>query len=174
MLWRKFLLERKKKEQIKGMISRRRLVLFYTIQHVIPNICTKFQNPRCSSPEKSLMHKTFTHTQHAQTNKHCYGKDKNYISLYTSYTGGITSFEYLSLTVPEKSVTKNSNLWKLERKKNEKGWIRNSSLFAVYMIHPPIVHVRTNFQLSKTHNSLEKCDKFFYVWKLERKKNQEN
>ena len=31
------------------MISRRRLILFYTIQQVIPNICSKFQNPRCSS-----------------------------------------------------------------------------------------------------------------------------
>ena len=31
------------------MISRRRLILFHTIQQVIPNICTKFQNPRRSS-----------------------------------------------------------------------------------------------------------------------------
>ena len=44
-----FLLERKKNGQIKGMISRRRLILSYTIQQVIPNICTKFQNPRFSS-----------------------------------------------------------------------------------------------------------------------------
>ena len=35
--------------QIKGMISSSILILFYTIQQVIPNICTKFQNPRCSS-----------------------------------------------------------------------------------------------------------------------------
>ena len=39
----------KEKGQIMGMISRRRLILFYTIQQVIPNICTKFQNPRHSS-----------------------------------------------------------------------------------------------------------------------------
>ena len=44
-----FLLVRKKKEQIKKMISRRRLILSYTLQQVIPNIFTKFQNPRCSS-----------------------------------------------------------------------------------------------------------------------------
>ena len=31
------------------MISSSMLILFYTIQQVIPNICTKFQNPRCSS-----------------------------------------------------------------------------------------------------------------------------
>ena len=30
------------------MVSIRRLVLSYTMQQVIPNICTKFQNPWCS------------------------------------------------------------------------------------------------------------------------------
>ena len=30
------------------MVSIRRLILSYTMQQVIPNICTKFQNPRCS------------------------------------------------------------------------------------------------------------------------------
>ena len=45
----KILLERKKNGQIKGMISSCMLILFYTIQQVIPNICTKFQNPMCSS-----------------------------------------------------------------------------------------------------------------------------
>ena len=29
--------------------ERKMLILFYTIHEVIPNICTKFQNPRCSS-----------------------------------------------------------------------------------------------------------------------------
>ena len=36
------LLERKKNGQINRMIHRRRLILSYTIQQVIPNICTKF------------------------------------------------------------------------------------------------------------------------------------
>ena len=31
------------------MISMRILILSYTIQQVIPNVCTKFQDPRCSS-----------------------------------------------------------------------------------------------------------------------------
>ena len=58
--------------QIKRMISRRRLILSYTIQQVIPNICTKFQNPRFSSSwqifdEKKKVYKhthtnTYTHT----------------------------------------------------------------------------------------------------------------
>ena len=32
----------------------------------------------------------------------------------------VTIFQYLGLIVPEKSVMKNFNLWKLDRKKNEK------------------------------------------------------
>ena len=39
---------RKKNGQIKEMVSIRRLILSYTMQQVIPNICIKFQNPTCS------------------------------------------------------------------------------------------------------------------------------
>ena len=39
----------KENGQIKGMIHMRRLILSYTIQQVIPNICTIFQNPRFSN-----------------------------------------------------------------------------------------------------------------------------
>ena len=46
--WKK-LLERKKKRQIKGLISHMRLILLYTVQPVMPDVCTKFQNPRSSS-----------------------------------------------------------------------------------------------------------------------------
>ena len=45
----KFLLERKKNGQIKGLISNMWLILLYTVQLVIPGVCTKFQNPRSSS-----------------------------------------------------------------------------------------------------------------------------
>ena len=62
----------------------------------------------------------------------------------------------LGLTVPEKSVTKNFNVRKLERKKNEKkikGQISSSSLIPVYTIHLPTVHVCTKFQSSRPHSS---------------------
>ena len=36
------LFERKKNEEIKGLINNIRLILFYTLQLVIPNLCTKF------------------------------------------------------------------------------------------------------------------------------------
>ena len=38
-----------KEKWTKGMISSSMLILFYTIQQVIPNICTNLQNPRRSS-----------------------------------------------------------------------------------------------------------------------------
>ena len=48
-------------------------------------------------------------------------------------------------------------------KKNEEimGWISSSSLIPIYMIHLPTVHVCTKYQLSRSHNFLEKGDKKF-------------
>ena len=99
-LWQKFWLERKKKGQIKGMVSRRKLSLSYTMQQVIPNICTKFQNPRCSSSwEISDRKKVYTHTH-----THCYGKGKNYIPLiFFAYWG----YNYLILSDRYHTVVKN-------------------------------------------------------------------
>ena len=45
----KFSLERKKNEQIKGLISNMCLLFCYTIQHITNKLCTKFQNPKSSS-----------------------------------------------------------------------------------------------------------------------------
>ena len=41
------------------------------------------------------------------------------------------------------------------------------------MIHQPTVHVWTKFQLCVPLSPWEKRDDFFYIWKLERKKNEE-
>ena len=43
------LLERKKNGQIKGLLSHMWLILLYTVKPVIPDVCTKFPNPRSSS-----------------------------------------------------------------------------------------------------------------------------
>ena len=51
------LLGEKEKSTNEAMISSSRLILFYTIQQVIPNICTKFQNPRRSSSWEIFWHK---------------------------------------------------------------------------------------------------------------------
>ena len=76
-----------------------------------------------------------------------------------SFTTCLTSFNLLGFTVTEKSVTKNFNVWKLERMKNEeiKALIRSSS----QMIRLPIVHVCTKFQSSRLHSSWENCDDKF-------------
>ena len=75
----------------------------------------------------------------------------------------VPSFNLLGLTVPEKSVTKSFNVWKLEGKKNEEiqGQISSSSLIPVYTIHPPNVHMCTKSQPYRPHSSWEKCDENF-------------
>ena len=81
----------------------------------------------------------------------------------------VPSFNLLGLTVPEKSVMKNVNVWKLDRKKNEKknkGYINSTSLIPVYGIHLPIVQVCTKFQSSGSYSSWEKCDETFQCLKI--------
>ena len=50
-------------------------------------------------------------------------------------------------SIPEKSMTKILNVWKLERKKNgrNKGMYNSSSLIPVLMIHTSIVHMCNKF-----------------------------
>ena len=72
-------LERKKNWQIKGLISHMWLILYCTVQLVIPIVCTKFQNPRHSSSWKIFEEKkVYTQTEKAKT----------LYPLYTSYTRG--------------------------------------------------------------------------------------
>ena len=44
----------KENGQIEGMISMRMPILSYTIQVIVPNVCTNFQNPSSAVPEKPL------------------------------------------------------------------------------------------------------------------------
>ena len=61
-------------------------------------------------------------------------------------------------------MTKNFNVRKLERKKNEeiKGRIGSSSLIPVYTIYLSTVRVCTKFHSSRLHSSGKKCDENFY------------
>ena len=85
----------------------------------------------------------------------------------------VPSFNLLGLTVPEKSMTKNINVWKLERKKNEeiKGKIGSSSLIVVYTY--PLSTCVPNFNLLGLRVPEKSVTKNFNVWKLERRKNEE-
>ena len=100
-LGRKFPLERKKHEQIKGLISNMCLLFCYTIQLITIKLCikfqnpkssntikpcTKFQNPKSSSCLEILDRKKFTDKQTSKK-KHNYRKCKNYISQYILYPG---------------------------------------------------------------------------------------
>ena len=83
----------------------------------------------------------------------------------------VSSFNFIGLTVPEKSATKIFNVWKLERKKTEeiKGQISSSILIPVYMIHLPTVHVYTKFQ-----PSWEECDEKIQYLKIGEKEKWRN
>ena len=102
-------------------------------------------------------------------NKGMNSQQQQYKRYILSQSTCLTSFQYLGLTVPEKSVMKNCNLWKLERKMKKGMNKQQHSLIAVYTIHPPIFHVCTKFRLSRTHNSWEKCDKILFENWRERK-----
>ena len=77
-------LERKKNGQIQELISNMWLILCYTVQLVIPNVCTKFQNPKSSSFREISDRKKVNKHAHTQTEK-----AKTIYPLYTSYAGGI-------------------------------------------------------------------------------------
>ena len=73
-------LERKKNGQIQELISNMWLILCYTVQLVIPNVRTKFQNPKSSSFREIFDRKKLTNTHtHTHTHKHINRKGKNYI-----------------------------------------------------------------------------------------------
>ena len=98
--------------QIKGMVIMRMLILSYTIQQVIANVCNKFQSPRCSSSWEIFdekKNKTVYTQTHRQTDKHCYGKDKNDIPPYTSYAAGIKTMKIWRLPLEIKKTQKNEN-----------------------------------------------------------------
>ena len=90
------------------------------------------------------------------------------------YHGCVPSFNLLGLTVPEKSVMKNFNGWKLERKKNEeiKEQIRGAAWFR-YTRYICSLTMCTKFHCSRLHSSWEKCDKKFQCLKIGEKENEE-
>ena len=74
----------------------------------------------------------------------------------------VASFNLLGLRVPKKSVTNILMFENWSEKKEEiMGQISSSSLIPACMIHLPTVHVCTNFQTSRPHNSQEKYDEKF-------------
>ena len=87
----------------------------------------------------------------------------------------VPNFNLLGLTVCDESVTKNFNVWKLERKKNEviKGQIRVAAWF-LHTIHLPTVHICTKFHSSRPHSSWEKCDEKFQCMKTGEKEKWRN
>ena len=95
------------------MISSSMLILSYTIQQVIPNICTKFQNPRHSIPEKSLTQISLCITLEWEMEKWKKMVKINLIilvfcpTIYLATPRCIRNLKTLALIETEKSVTEN-------------------------------------------------------------------
>ena len=156
------------------------MIPIYTIHPPIFHVCNKFEPSRPHSSWEKCDEK-FSCLKIQEKEK---WKIKGQISStawfqYTRYICPlftcVPSFNLLGLTVLEKSVTKNFNVRKLERKKNEeiKGWIYAEAAWFRY--------TRYSCPLSTYVPSLNRLDltvpeknvtKNFNVWKLERKKNE--
>ena len=144
--------ERKKNDELKVWISSSILISVCTIQLPTVHVCIKFQPSRLYSFRENL--------------------DTRYICPLSTC---VPSFSLQGLTISEKSVTKNFNVWKLERKKNEemKGRIRVAAWFQYTRYIHPLSTCVTSFNLLGL-TVPEKCvRKMFNAWKMERKKNDE-
>ena len=117
------LIGEKEKWTNKGKISRRRLILFYTIQ-VILNICIKFQNPRHSNSWEIFWHKLYNIGLRDEKREK-WKKAKINLSiffLFSSILGhsqGVYKIWRLVLIGVEKSVIENS-IWEKEKWTNKR------------------------------------------------------
>ena len=158
-------LERKKNEEIKGWIWSSSLIPVHKRHLPTVQVCTKFNLQGLTGPEKSVMKNFNVWKLERKKNEEIERQisSSSLIPVYILYICPLSmcvpSFNFQGLTVPEKSVTKHINIWKLERKKNEeiKRWLCCSSLIPVHTIHLPTVHMCTKFQPSRPHYSWEKC-----------------
>ena len=105
------------------------MIPVYTIHPPIFHVCNKFQLSRSHSSWEKY-DETFDVWK---LERKKYEKIKGwiraaawfwYIWYIHPFSTCVPSFNLLGLTVPEKKVTKKFHVWKLERKKDEKGWIR--------------------------------------------------
>ena len=110
-------LERKKKE-IKGWISSSSLIPVNMIHLLTVHVCTKFQSSRPHSSREKSDQKFQCWKLERKKNEEIKGQIR--AAAWFQYTWHLSplptcipSFNLLGLTVPKKSVTKNSNVWKV-------------------------------------------------------------
>ena len=154
-LWQKIWLERKKNGQIKGMINRRRLILFHTIKQVMPNICYKFKNPRHNSPWE-IFDANFPMYYIGVRDEKRKKKVKINLStlfffpsIYLATLKVYTNLKTLALIETEKSVTENSIGEKV--KCINKG--KDKAQEAVSLLHKTTCHTQylPNFKILGVH-----------------------
>ena len=108
----------RKNEEIEGWISSSSLILVYMIHLPTVHACTKFQSSRPHSSREKCDKKFQCWELVRKKNeeiKACIRSSSlipvYMIHLHTAHVS--TKFQTLGLTVPKKSVTKNSNVWKV-------------------------------------------------------------
>ena len=112
--------ERKMKKK-KGQICSSRLILVYTTHPPIVHVSTKFQPSRPHSSWEKCGENFNTRILEKEKIKGRISSSLILVdSIHPPMSTCVPSFNLLGLTVPEKSVTKNFNVWKLERKKIKK------------------------------------------------------
>ena len=160
------------------MISSRRPILSYTVQLVILNVCTKFQNSSCSGSweifDKNLIGEKLERKKN-WTNK---GNDKleQADSLLHCTTSHTQRFYQISDTLPVevlRYLLQKIN-WRERKNGQIKGMISSRRLILSYTVQLVIPNVCTKFQNSSCSGSWEIFDKNLIGEKLERKKNWTN
>ena len=116
-------MERKKIGQIKGRMSRRKLVRYPTIQYIIINLHTKYDYSSLHS-FTLIFEEKFHHSKYGQkenwknTGKNKQEKAGSQIPRYnTSLSNCSPNMTTLACTVSQKSLTKNFIIQSMERKK---------------------------------------------------------
>ena len=157
--------------QIKGMISSMRLILFYTIQQIIPNICTKCENHRCSSSWEIFNTNSLCITLEWQMEKwkNATKKDKFNLSILISspqytwcHSQGVYKILKLALIGVEKSVIE--NLIGDEEKWTNKGNDKRRKLILSYTIQQVIPNICIKFQNPRQSSSWETLDTNFPMY----------
>ena len=134
----------------------RMLILSYTIQVVIPYVCIKFRNPRCSSSCREIFDTPFPlHYTGVRDGKKVKKFKRNFsLFLWFSFTQDtstvcryIPNLKTLALLRTEKPVIKTfigeKEKWQIE------GMISMRTLILPYTIHEVVPNVYTKFQNHK-------------------------
>ena len=154
------------------MISSTRLILSYTVQLVIPNIWTKFQNSSSVVPEnpcdRNLMCEKLERMKKC-TNK---GNDKQEesVALLHDPISHTKILHKISITLSIGQKFK----WREREMDKQQEWLNRKRLVLFYTVQLVIPNICTKYKNPSCHGSLENCERNVMCEKLEWKKKWTN